>query len=703
MRNIFHLCILLALCTALLPAVADITPDRMLLLRGAIALHEGRAQEAVADLREAADLRLDDWQCQMLYGQALGAAGLNAMAAGQLRRAMLLAPTRQEPWRALATFAKNAGDLPLELFAINGLLRFFPEDPLMLRRLADVQTALKQPEAAARATAMWESSLPPLQLDAEYTISGRKATMQELRMILQESPNHPGALPALAGLEWKAGNREAALNILQRVIKLRPNDPIIINSYAHACFVLGKPAEALKVLHDAAPLGNYDLDHALVNWSLSQGKYAEAIEPLERMLMREPVNPNINRLLGVAAMMSGDYDTALAGFKVSWMKLPDPVTAQHYVTTLLLAGKEKDADDLLNRAMTLFPQDTTLKLMLIQRLCATDKLPQAAQLTVDVSKARPETVPLLILAGERYLQAGFTQKAYDTAAALRDNYSTDVVAIQGAIRLFRRLAALTEARGILTRYLGPNVKSPMGWTAIMLEIANYALESNQLPEAESALNELFKRDATYRPAYFALGRLRLQQRQWSDAIRLYTQALTRWPDDPELLLALARTAREAGNYDLALQTYGRLRLKAVSAASWLEPAEIYHIQGDEATARTCWQNAMEQPGGGVRARLAMLISFEGAGEATKAADALTELKTYLATEREHKSLTWKSFLAAYNLSPTPEETDALLLMAPDLIDPTPLEHWRKPEPPVTDAKPTEAKSADGKLVPATAP
>ncbi len=687
MRHLFYLCISLVLCCVPLPVRADITPDRMLLLRGAISLHEGRSQAAVADLREAAELRLDDWQCQMLYGQALGKAGLHAMAAGQLRRAVLLAPTRLEPWRALAEFAKDAGDSPLELFALSGLLRYFPEDPLLLRRLMDVQTILKQPEAAARAAAAWESSLPPLQLEAEYTISGRKATMQELRMILQESPNHPGALPALAGLEWKAGNREAALAILQRVIKLRPNDPIIINSYAHACFMLGKPAEALKVLNGAAPLGDYALDHALVNWSLSQGKYAEAIEPLQRMLMREPVSPNTNRLLGVTAMMSGDYDTALAGLKVSWMKLPDPVTAQHYVTTLLLAGKVQEAEELLSRAMTLFPQDTMLKLMLVQRYCATEKVPQAAQLTLELSKMRPETVPLLILAGERYYQGGFMQKAYDTAAMLRDNYPTDVVAIQGAIRLFRRLAALTEARGILTRYLGPNVKSPMGWTAIMLEIANYALESNQLPEAESALNELFKRDATYRPAYFALGRLRLQQRQWSEVIRLYTQALTRWPDDAELLLALARTAREAGNYDLALQTYARLRLRTMSAESWLEPADIYHILGDETTARTCLSNAVEQPGGGVRARLAMLISYEGAGEAERAATALIELKTFLAAERERKAKAWKTFLATYSLTPTSEETEALLLMAPDLIDPAPLEKWRKPEAPPIEAKP----------------
>lgn len=702
MTQLHRLLLLATVLCAALAAFADITADRILLLRGAISLHEGRALAAVADLREAAELRLEDWQCQMLYGQALAKAGMQAMAVGQLRRAVLQAPTRMEPWRALADCARDAGDRQLELYALTGLMRFFPDDPPLLHRLADIYTELKQPDAAARATALWESSLPPMQLDAEFTVGGRKATIQELRMVLQENPNHPSALPALATEEWKAGNHDAALLILQKVIKLRPNDPSIINSYAHACFVLGKPDEALRVLNEAAPLGDYSLDHALANWSISQGRYAEAIGPLQRMLMREPVNPNINRQLGVAAMLAGDYDTALAGFKVSWMKLPDPVTAQHYVATLFAAGKDKEADDLLNRALTLFPQETMLKLMLIQRLCATDHLLQAAQLTLDLAKARPETVQLTILAGERFLQAGFMQKATDVAGLLRDNYPADVIAIQGAIRLFRRMAALSEARNILTRYLGPNMKAPMDWTSVMLEIAKYALDSNQLTEADTALGEIFQRDVTYRPAYFAIGHLKEQQRQWNEAIRLYNQALTHWPDDTEIMLALARVAREAGNYTLALQTYARIRMHADGADAWLESGDLYHIQGDETFARECWSGALERPGGGVRARLALLISYEGAGEADKAATALEELKTFLNAERERKTQAWKSFLAAYGLAPTPEELDALLLMAPDLIDPAPLRNWRKPEPPPIEPKPaTENKPAEEK--PATAP
>ncbi|OPZ84499.1 MAG: tetratricopeptide repeat protein [bacterium ADurb.Bin429] len=688
-----RLSICITLLMVLLPAFADITPDRMLLLRGAIALHEGRPHDAVADLREAADLRLEDWQCQMLYGQALSAAGLHAMAAGQLRRAVMLAPTEIQTWVALATGARAAGDTSLELIALSGQLRFFPEDPLLLRRLADVYAASEQKEAAARALAQWESSLPPLELEAGYLIGSRKATPHELRMILQENPNHLGALPALATDEWKAGNRDAAYKILSRVIKLRPNDPVIINSYAHACFVLGKPDEALKVLHAAAPLGNFELDRALANWSISQREFTEAIGPLQRMLMREPVNPYVNRQLGVAALYAGDYDTALAALRVSWMKQPDPVTAQHYVSALFAAAKVQEGEELLARAMALFPQETLLKAMLAQRMCLTDRLPQAAQLTLELSKARPETVPLLILAGERFLQAGLIPKAAEVAATLRDKYPDDVVAIRGAVRLYQRLANLSEARGILTRYLAPNVKAPMGWSEVMLEIANYALENNQLPEAESALTELFKHDTGYRPAYLAFGRLRQQQRQWGEAIRLYTQALTRWPNDRELLLAQARIARESGNYALSLQTYTRLRIREESAAGWLEPGDIYHIQGEEDSARACWRNAMQCPGGGVRARLALLISYEGAGEEDKAAAALDDLRQFLTDERARKTTAWREFLSAYALTPTVEETEALLLMAADLIDPAPLTHWRKPEPPPAEEAPVAEEKA----------
>jgi Flp pilus assembly protein TadD len=694
----YILLLLLLLCAV--AAFADVAPDRILLLRGVIALKEGRAADAVDDLREAADLRLEDWQAQMLYGQALAQAGQTVLASGQLRQAILLAPTRLEPWRALAQFARDTNDPALELFALSGIQRFFPEDPQVLKRLADVYTALKQPALAEKANAAWENSLPPLRLDAEYTIAGRKATITELRAIIQESPNHPAALPALANEEWKAGSRDTALQLLQKAFKLRPNDPSVITSYAYACFLTGKADEALRVLREAAPLGDYALDHALANWCLALGKYAEAVPSLQRMLLREPVNPVLNRQLGVAALLAGDTDTALSALRVSWMKLPDPLTAQHYVTALVAAGREKEAEELLLKACTMFPQESLLKLMLALRYRDTDRLQQAVQLTLETAKVRPEAVQLTILAGERYYAGGYLTKAYETAALLRDNYANDVVALQGAVQLFRRLGAFPEAKLVLTRLLSPNVKSPLGWTDIMLEIANAALESNQQAEANIALTEVFKHDQGVKSAYVMLGKLRQQQRQWSEATRLYQQALTRWPQEKAFLLALARTAREAGDYALAQQTYARARLTVTTAEPWLESAEISHNQGDVYGARELYRAAQTRPGGSIRARLALLISYEGMDEPDRATESLEELKSVLSTEREQRVKHWQDVLADYNLTITADERNALLLMDPTLIDPEPLTHWRKPEKPQAVSAPAP-KPVDVK--PAAAP
>ena len=105
-RGLLFWCLLLSTAITVVRA-AEISPQRLLLLRGVIALGEDRRGEALADLQEAAGLAPEDWRSQMLYGQALVRTGHPDMARAMLRRATLLAPSRPKPWQALA--AGSAG------------------------------------------------------------------------------------------------------------------------------------------------------------------------------------------------------------------------------------------------------------------------------------------------------------------------------------------------------------------------------------------------------------------------------------------------------------------------------------------------------------------------------------------------------------------------------------------------------------------
>ena len=211
----------------------------------------------------------------------------------------------------------------------------------------------------------------------------------------------------------------------------------------------------------------------------------------------------------------------------------------------------------------------------------TNRLTHAADLTLELAATRPETVELLTLAGERYLQAGYVERAFLTASRLRDAYVDDVNAARGAMLIFRRLGDYADARLVMARYLEPSMTSPLPPAQMLVEMGNAAAEDNRLAEARLALQLALTKDERFRPAYEGLGRLFMQQQQYVEAAHVYAQALARWHDDPQLTLALARATRQAGDYPQAVTWYQQAGKLLATAVPWLELGALYHEQQQE--------------------------------------------------------------------------------------------------------------------------
>ncbi len=670
MARFWLACTVILLCLA---AVADdVAPQRLVLLRGVIAFGRGEMPAAEENLREAARMNTEDWHIQILYGQALAAAGQKEYAKSQFRRAVLLAPTRPEPWEAMAQAGRDLNDRPLEIAALTGLLRLMPENPALLQRLGDAYQALGQVDNVAHMAATWQAMLPPLHLEARYAVNGRTLGLDELRAQAKPDPHISGLFAALACEEWRAGNKDAARAALARLYKLNLRDVGVIANYVHISLLTGHPEEALPVLQAAAPLGDYSLDRTLALWSVAAGKYTDAIEPLQRLLLRNQVDAPLNRQLGIAALLGGNLDVALSALRLSWLKEPDNITAQAYATALLAAGRVVDAEDLLKRAAATFPEETMLKVLLAQLYRDSGRITLSADTLAEVAKGRPESIELYQLAGERYMAAQYLPRAFAVACALRDAYPDDVVALHAAVELFRRQASYADARLVLTRYLGPNIDSPLAWEQIMLEVAHYALEDNRPQEAVAALDEVLHNNYASRQAYEEMGRLYQQRGQWTEAMRLYGQALLRWRDDVPFLMSQGRAAREAGNYPLAAKCYARAAALTKSPDPWLEWADLDLLQGDDAHAKSCWQTAETLPDGAVRAELGLLAYYDRAKDAAQAAATLDALLAHLTASRAVRVAEWKTALDSQGVVATDGEMQALLLLDPALTDPAPL-------------------------------
>ena len=660
------LIIVCLLLPVLLPA-AEVSPQRLALLRGAIALAEGDG-DALADLQQAAQMSSEDWCSQMLYGEALAQDGQAILAKGQLRRAALLAPWRPEPWQAIARTGRACGDIYLEFAGLAGLMRVFPHDPGTAYRMAFLYRMIGEPVNAEKILDEWKASLPPLQLTGVYPDRRNPATLPELRRLLQDKPRDPAMLAALAAAEWQAGNGEAACTALQTLYALQPADRVTQRNLAHILLALGRTDDALHQLQTVPP-GDDALEKACALWSISTRQYAEALPPLTQLVQRHPNDIDYSLDLGIASYLAGDQTTALATAQSAWAKSPDYLNAPLYAVMLVAGGRAAEAEPVITQAVAKYPRETLLRLVQAKVCLETNRRQKAAEITADVAPQRPETMELTILAGERFLAAGDSQQARAIARRLRDLYPSDLLALHGAVELFRQLFLPGDAMLTLTRYLGPNIASPISRPAILCEVARYSIEDHHLAAAVAAMEELLRVNPEYRPAYGILGKVHQQLGDWVAAVECYKEAHTRWPHDAALTLSLARAARETGDLNLAIDSYRAVTTLTRSAQVWLELGEVYHILKDDDHARECWQTAATRPLGALRAQLNLLELPDSSLTPAARTAILTRLLDTLNDERERHGKFWRGELAFRGITATDAEIAELLRLAEDLIDP----------------------------------
>lgn len=671
MLSLFRsLLIVLCLASAVIVSADDLSYSRLILLRGAIALKAGDPA-CLTDLQFAGAIFPEDWRTQLLYGEALALNGQTALAKSQLRRTALTIPWRPEPWQAMVRMGRASDDASYEYTALAGLARIFPDSPAVQARMPALCRATGQQAVAETLEARYIATLPPLELDETYTVDGRPATLQELRKRAATESENLSLQLALATAEWTDGNADAALIALRAAYQLAPTDNRIARNIVHLAMRTGRFDEAYQVLR-ALPVDDDSDLHQLALLAVATERYQEALLLYQRLLKQDPENPLLNRQYGTLNLLCGDVTVAVDALQTAWQHAPEHLTAQPYAAALLMNERAADAEALLQQAISLFPQETLLQVLLADVQMQSRQYEKAAALTATTARLRSDTVDLLTLAGERYAIAGKGNQVLEIARRLRDAYPSDLAAVHGAVNLFRRQYAVREATATLTRYLGPNMPTTIPRATVLMEIARFALTENYLIEAVSAMETLIKLEANNKEAYQFLGMLYQQQGRNDDAISLYRRAQAIWPGDADFLLAAGHAAVNTGDLMQAIDLLKRATALRNTSDAWLELGQLYQRIDDTATAQTCWQTAAALPAGKLRALAFLLTSYERGGDATRAEAVRQELAEAVPAERDARRTQWTAVLKSCGLDATDAEINALLLIAPDLIDPTTL-------------------------------
>jgi Tfp pilus assembly protein PilF len=230
---------------------------------------------------------------------------------------------------------------------------------------------------------------------------------EELREILQGTPDDPDALHALALVEMKLGDSDAAIRDLTHAMSAAPQQVLIAATLAQAKLSRGDvkgAEEVLKTAHQQAP--------ASVN----------PVVLLGRLYMIENRMPEAEQQLRQALAMDSKDSTALFNLALVQLrtgrpketedtlrtlsKLPDPETKPDLAIYLFQNGRKEEAVKEFERLAKEDPDDRLARTRLVSVYQAVGRQADAEKVLATALKANSKDLDALLQRGEILVAAG---------------------------------------------------------------------------------------------------------------------------------------------------------------------------------------------------------------------------------------------------------------------------------------------------------
>ncbi len=182
------------------------------------------------------------------------------------------------------------------------------------------------------------------------------------RQLLDDTPDHPGALRGLGLIARDAGRTGAAIDLLTRAAAKRP----------------GHPPTVLPLADLLRRTGNVD----------------RAVAVLRRARRQQPNRPALARALGVALRAAGDTEGAVAEARAALALNPDDTEAlANLGVALTSAGRPADGAAALERAVAARPENVEWHYNLATTYIRLDRLDAAVAALEAVVAAEPDHHP----------------------------------------------------------------------------------------------------------------------------------------------------------------------------------------------------------------------------------------------------------------------------------------------------------------------
>jgi tetratricopeptide (TPR) repeat protein len=254
----------------------------------------GQLQAALALLEPLAQEQPRAASVHLELGMALAEAGRTSEAVEALRHAVKLRPDLPDGWRLLADQLDASGDT----------------SGAELTRALYIKAATRDPRLMEAAAALVENALPR----AEASLRGHLAAY----------PNDVAALRMLAEVAGRLQRFAEAQRLLEQCLTLAPG-------------------------FDAAR-------HNYVTVLNRQGRPAEALPHVERLLAKEPRNPGYRNLKAAVLANLGDYSLSIEVYEEVLKEFPEqPKIWMSYGHSLRTSGRRAESETAYRRAIAMEP------------------------------------------------------------------------------------------------------------------------------------------------------------------------------------------------------------------------------------------------------------------------------------------------------------------------------------------------------------
>lgn len=437
---------------------------------------------------------------------------------------------------------------------------------------------------------MQENEKSTLEKRAKSAALSRDFTMAErlYKSLLKDEPDNIEYLSALGSVYMQKGEDEKALPYFTHLLSIEPDNFSALNNTGAIYRRLKRYDESLEVLQKASDLGikNTQLDYNIGFTYKEMAKYDEAIERFESVIIENPrdvlafnhlasihaarhdyehavsvynrglqVDPNHPILLYNLAhsyIALGKTDGAMRAFESALRYKPGWLEATYdYMDLLVKQNKNKAAVDLINKTLSLYPNDAKLKQRLGHIMLSQMDFDNAIKVFEDARTLDGNDTQALSALADAYEKAERAADALPIMDKLEKNNPADIDIQKQFAHILLSARELDNA-GIRIKKMYSDNETDI---QILDLYGQYYICQKDEDSAQWFFQKINSIDNKY-DNHINEAAERYRQNGWLDKAEKYAQDyLSRHTDDAEAYNLLGRIQEAKGNTDAALNSF----------------------------------------------------------------------------------------------------------------------------------------------------